>query len=305
MQIFATGWSDGFDGPGRRWMIYLKGCNMRCRWCANPEGIAPETQMLFYPQRGTDPEAACPHGAVIGRDGAPALDRSVCTVCPDWACVDLWKHPAFERVGEPVTPQQIVARAIRSRPLFGRYGGVTFGGGEPTLQADELVATLSALRNAGIHTAVETNASMETFRRLIGRVDLMICDLKCVTSELHEQWTGIDNRMVLENLALAAERQTGLLIRVPLVTDVNDDLGEMHMIADVLAKLRRKRRSLQVEVLPLHHHNASKYRALGLQYPMAEVEPPALEKVEQLCDVLAGRGIESSIARQRILGGAL
>ena len=78
MLIFADGWSEGFDGTGRRWVLYLKGCNMRCRWCTNPEGMNTVPEMLFYPARGREPEQACPWGAVRKEAGQYHLERGIC-----------------------------------------------------------------------------------------------------------------------------------------------------------------------------------------------------------------------------------
>lgn len=39
------------DGPGIRTTVFLKGCPLRCAWCHNPEGLAPEPQTLHKPER--------------------------------------------------------------------------------------------------------------------------------------------------------------------------------------------------------------------------------------------------------------
>ena len=67
MNIFGQGWSEGFDGPGRRWVVYLKGCNLRCRWCASPEGLAVEPQLLFYGARADHASAWARLEAIVGR----------------------------------------------------------------------------------------------------------------------------------------------------------------------------------------------------------------------------------------------
>lgn len=287
MLIFSTGWSEGYDGPGRRLVVYLKGCNFRCRWCGNPEGVSPDPEMLFYAGRTRHAESACPHGAVRGA----ALARDACRRCSDTACVAVAKDPAFELAGGPLTAGQLRDRAAAARALFGRSGGVTFSGGEPTLQAEELLDALDELRRAGLHTAVETNASTEAFPLIAGRADLIIADVKCQDPERHRQWTGGDNSRVASNLRAAAESASALLVRTTLVTGVNDSEEEMDRLAGLLAGLARPGKELQAQVLRLHHLGEPKYAALGLEYPMKNTPPPAPETVRRLEQKLEAAGV--------------
>ncbi len=273
MKIFARGWSHGFDGPGRRLVYYLKGCNFRCLWCGNPESIAFEPEIMFYPEKSEFATQCCPHGAVCGN----VLEREKCAQCCERSCVNLWRDRAFELAGKEISTVEIVAEAESRRAMFGGDGGVTFSGGEPTMQMDELLDVVDALRGRGINLVLENNASSPRFRDLLGRFDLLICDLKCVTAELHRRIVGADNRQVLENLRAAVNAGENLVIRIPLIRELNFTAEEQERFVAFLAEIRPPR----VELLRLHQLGLPKYEALGQSCPAEQFNPPDDEELEK------------------------
>ncbi|MBR2720869.1 MAG: glycyl-radical enzyme activating protein [Lentisphaeria bacterium] len=287
MKIFAKGWSMGKDGPGNRRIYYLKGCNLRCKWCASPESINFEDELLFYPDRAPDEELdfLCPHGAISKN----TLDRSRCRRCPDNACRK-FRHKALEWAGENITESQIVQDIGNSRAMWSNFAGVTFGGGEPSLQSGELSRIMQTIRQMGIHTAFESNAAADGFPALVRSADLVITDLKCAGKENFEKLTGGDFDKVSANHTFAAEYAKELLIRIPLIPTMNDSEKELTAMAEILRKLNETRiraagSALRAELLKLHHFGAAKYAALNRVYPaegLPYVENKTVDFMENL-----------------------
>lgn len=168
MRIFGKGFNFSQDGPGNRLVYHLSGCNMRCIWCSNPDGMDP---------------------------GA----------------------------GKVYTVDQIVQECKDSRPLFFAGGGVTFTGGEATLQHDELLAVLKRLKEEDIHTAIETNGTSERLSVLLDYVNYLIMDFKHYNTEILKQYTGVGAEVVKRNFEQNCCYGRQQHIRIPLINGVNAD----------------------------------------------------------------------------------
>ncbi len=294
MIVFAEGWSDRFDGPGRRYVFYLKGCNFRCRWCGNPESLCGSAEMLFYPEKSAFAAECCPRGAVSGG----CLNREACRLCPARDCVELWGNRAFVWCGRSLSPEEIVREALERRTGWGAEGGITFSGGEATLQAPELLRTLELLRENNVHTALESNAGTEGFPMVAAAADYLICDIKALDRALHLRLTGADNTPVLKNLEFAATLPVPLCLRMPLIEGENFLEGELERLVVFLSRLQALRPEgavLKMEFLRLHHLGEPKYRALGLPYPAFDWKAPSREAAEHWCSVLKERGIAAKV----------
>ena len=295
MRIFSTGFSEGFDGPGQRWVVYFKGCNLRCRWCASPESISSRREFLFYPDRSKYCDKSCPFGSVLSDGDSYSLDREKCELCKSHNCVTVFNDPAFEIAGKDMTVDQLVCKAESYRLLFGREGGVTFGGGEPTLQDAELFEAIATLRKKKINLAVETNGTTDAARGLVGKVDLLICDLKCFSRDLHLQWAGVENDKVLTTILYACKQKQDLLVRIPLVCGFNDYRHEWKLMADFLCESKNSAGELNVEILRMHHMGKPKYEALGIKYPMENAACPSDQTAQELEGLLGNRGINAHV----------
>ena len=173
---------------------------------------------------------------------------------------------AQEGESKEISCEAIVAEALAAKPLFFGGGGVTFTGGEPTLQLNALKQTLAALQQAGITTAIETNGTSERLPELLPYLSLLIIDVKHYDDEAHRKWTGQGNATVFSNLKAADGAGIPIWVRTPLIDGVNADERDAHAFADLFKSLALQNATF--EFLPYHEYGKPKWEKLGKAYPM-------------------------------------
>jgi pyruvate formate lyase activating enzyme len=273
------------DGPGIRTVVFMKGCPLRCAWCANPESQRPGPEIAWFQNlcAGCGRCAgACPRGAVQMDGGRPRTDCRLCAACGD--CAAACSRRARRLMGREVTADEVMAEVRRDAPFFRRSGGgVTFSGGEPLAQPALLLECLQRSRRWGYHTAVETcgHAHWDDLRDAAQLTDLFLFDLKTMDPTRHRELTGLGNEVILENLERLLEAGADVTARVPVVVGVNDDDDSTAALAAFVADHSRLRR---VELLPCHALGAHKYAALGLTPPASA--PPAPERLAAMADAV-------------------
>ena len=238
------------DGPGIRTTVFFKGCNLRCKWCHNPESQSFDKQMMFYKDKCT--------GCGKCREVCPNHLQS-CDFCGK--CELYCPADARKVCGREYTPAEVFAEVIKDKAFYDNSGGgVTFSGGECMLQLDFLCEILEKCKSAGIHTAVDTagNVPWESFEKILPFTDLFLYDIKAFGAELHREGTGVSNELILENLKNLSGR-ADIIVRIPVIGGYNDNDEEIRQIADFLKQIK----IIKAELLPYHAMGEHKYTALG------------------------------------------
>ena len=195
--------------------------------------------------------------------------------------------------GMPVTLERAVEELGKYRHgLRAMSGGFTLSGGEPLMQDRFAVRLFAAARKLGIHTALDTNGALG--ERLsddeLGEIDLVLLDIKGWDRERHRRLTGKDIGPTLNFALRLAERRRPIWVRYVLVPGLTDAAEEIANVAQFAASLGNVER---VDVLPFHQMGQYKWKALGLDYKLADVEPPTHEAVERACELFRAKGLKA------------
>ena len=218
------------DGPGVRFVIFLQGCPMRCKYCHNP---------------------------------------------------DTWQM----NTGERRSAQSLIREYDRNRQFYGK-GGITVTGGEALMQIDFLLELFGLARQQKIHTCLDTSGI--TYRpgesdynrkldRLMEMTDLVMLDIKHIDPQGHKDLTGHDNAGILAFAKYLAEKKVPVWVRHVVVPGITDDPGQLTRLGQFIGTLPNVK---ALDVLPYHVMGVSKYKELGIPYPLEGV--PAATRAQAI-----------------------
>lgn len=270
------------DGPGIRTTVFLKGCPLHCLWCHNPESWRPNPQLRFHQDRCTHCgrcALACPSQVHDVATDQHALRYDRCIACG--RCVLACANGALELSGRLMDVDAVMAEVLADQTYYRNSGGgLTVSGGEPLLQYDFLVQLLRAGHAHGIHTCVETSgfARQEKVMGLLGLVDEFLFDIKLIDDARHIACTGVSNKPILENLDALLTHGAAVRLRCPIIPGINDT--DAH-ISGVSALTHRYPNLLGVDVLPYHSIGRNKWKQIGRDYSLSDLE--TLGQSDQEC----------------------
>lgn len=263
------------DGPGIRTTVFFKGCPLNCRWCHNPENIAPAPVLSFHAHLchacGVCVDV-CPRQAHSLADGRHSLDRSKCQLC--FACSEACRHGALGKIGRSMQIDEMEEILLSDRIFYETSeGGVTLSGGEPMLQHRFLGELLPRLQESGIHICIQTCGfgPRDVFLELAPMIDLFLWDVKHTDPEQHSRLTGRSNDMILDNLRAVDGLGSRVWLRCILVKGVNMDDDHLEQLGKLAMELRNCER---IDLIPYHAYGRAKAESLGIQQQRFEAPSP-------------------------------
>lgn len=213
------------DGPGVRVVVFMQGCNIRCKYCHNPE---------------------------------------------TWATDD----------GKDYSYNEVYNNIIKYKNYIYDRGGVTFSGGEPLLQAKELLPLFIKLKEDGYHIALDTNGSIinDSVIELLEYTDLVLLDIKMTDGNLYSEFTGLDIGKVYDFFDLLIKMNKKIWIRQVVIEGVNDNEENIER----LRELYKYKNVEKIELLPFKKICIEKYNGMNMEFPMADYKETDMNIIKKL-----------------------
>lgn len=264
------------DGPGIRTTIFLKGCPLRCKWCANPESQSAHVQILWDQKKCVhclQCVKSCMHQAISCKEGEIHIDEELCQGCLN--CVSTCLQSALSNEGETKEIEEIVRIALQDKDFYEESGGgITISGGEGMSQPYFLKELVKELKKHNLHLAIETTGYIpkETFHELAPLFDLLLFDVKHYDTNRHFEDTGVHNEQIINNLKWAIHQGLEILPRIPVIPSFNNSIQDAAGLASLLTEIGLKK----VQLLPFHQFGERKYEMMHKEYAYKNVR--ALQK---------------------------
>lgn len=198
-------------------------------------------------------------------------------------------------VGRDVTVGEVLAEVQKDAIYYRRSGGgATLSGGECLCQADFTHALLKTFKENSINTAIETTlcADYAVIERIIPYTDTFLVDVKHTNFEKHKEFTTRSNELMLDNLRRLSKQGKHIIVRVPTIPTFNATAEEIRQVAQFVRSLETVK---EIHLLPYHNFGSDKYKNLGRDYLMKDIQTPSDEHMQMLKEVVISEGIKCQI----------
>jgi len=266
------------DGPGIRTLVFLKGCPLKCIWCSNPESQYHQPELAYNSNKciGTNKcircIEICTSGAIkTTADNKIIIDRDLCSNCLQ--CVESCPPNALNVYGKLMSIDEVLKVVEKDSVFYSRSGGgISLSGGEPLFQPEFAIALLKEAKRRRMNTTIETcgYTNWSDLESACQYLSLIIFDIKCLNSDKHKKFTGVSNKIILNNFKKLCDNHPDLpkLVRTPVIPNFNDTEEDINAIIGFI----KDKPNVTYELLPYHRLGQPKYEPIGSEYLLGDIK---------------------------------
>lgn len=200
-------------------------------------------------------------------------------------CVYCHNPDTQKRGQREITPEELTKKIVRYKPYFRSGGGVTFSGGEPLLQSEEIVKTATLLNKEGINYALDTSLALpltDSVKKAIEGADMILADLKFWDSESMKEYTKGNFEHTISALDYIKKTNKRFILRTVVVPEINDNIDTLEKYIPVVEKAGAE----YWELLPFHTMGFFKYEEMNIINPLKNTPSMPIDKLELLKEKL-------------------
>ena len=288
------------DGPGIRTSIFFKGCPLKCIWCHNPESIPANPGLQWFKVKCIGCSSCveiCPEKALVFDKNRLRINRKLCTICGK--CVVECPSTALKIFGKEWTVDELYHEVEKDRSYYEKSnGGITVSGGEPFLQIDFIEEFLKKCKLNKISTALDTcgYTTQKNLERIFPLVDLFLFDLKEINSNKHEDFTGVPNELILENILWLVNEiektHKEIWIRTPVIPNYTASQENIRGIAEFIVK-KLNNKILRWDLLAFNNLARDKYERMDKNWEMKDIPLLKESEMEYFLEIALEEGVKN------------
>ena len=201
---------------------------------------------------------------------------------------------ALKNTSEKMMADEVFDEVMKDYPYYkNSNGGLTVLGGEVLMNSDFAYELIKKVKEEYISTAIETSGfgNYSGLEKVAKVTDYILFDIKHMDEKIHEEITGVSNKIILANLKKLSEWHKNIIIRVPLLKGVNDTEDNIIKTIEFVKEMKLN----EIHILPYHTLGLEKYRQLKMAYMGNDYKKHTPEDLEKVREMVEAGGLKCKI----------